>query len=229
LRNALLVLRIDTPTRLVPPAWALTVELAFYIAIGLGVSRSARFTELWLAVGLAYTAYLVVGGASFSYRYSTFAAASLPFALGACVFHLKAAGRLPAAVWGHDGLLIGLLVALLVNFWLGEASGRHASGGLLHFYLNLVLSAGLIAHLAVRPARKEARRLDGSVGDLSYPIYLLHYQGGLLVLWVYPAGRRGDMDFLLLSTAVTLALAWAVNRFLEPAVQRMRDAIRASG
>lgn len=38
-RNLVLVLDIGTPTRWVPPAWALTVELFFYLLMGLGLSR----------------------------------------------------------------------------------------------------------------------------------------------------------------------------------------------
>jgi peptidoglycan/LPS O-acetylase OafA/YrhL len=42
------------PTRLTPPAWALTVEMFFYILIGLGLSKYRRFTVLWFFISILY-------------------------------------------------------------------------------------------------------------------------------------------------------------------------------
>lgn len=228
LRNVFLVLTINTDTRLVPPAWALSIELCFYLAIGLGLSRRPAFSALWLAASLAYTTYIFLGGAGFSYRYYTAPAASLPFAVGACIYHLRSRQFWVAKALGGNWALIVLLTSMLLNYWLGETRGREAAGG-LHFYGNLLIASFLVTHLAVRPsAPGRIKRLDSTIGDLSYPIYLLHYQGGMAILLFDPAAQRGNMGFLLLGATITLSLALAANRLIEPGIQKMRDRIRGA-
>ena len=40
----------EIPVRLVPPTWALTVEMFFYVLICIGFSRTLRRTAIWVAV-----------------------------------------------------------------------------------------------------------------------------------------------------------------------------------
>ena len=224
LRNLFLVLDIHTNTRWVPPAWALTVELFFYAAMGLGLSRHPATCAVWLLGSAAYTAYLWVGGASFSYRYFSIAAASLPFAMGACLHHLRERRHRIVLLLGNARILPLLAGAFGVNLLVAsQSSGPLAFGPL--FYLNLALSWLLIAHLAQRDSNYW-RSLDATLGELSYPVYLLHYQAGMLLLLLRPEFRRGDLSFMLWGGAMTLALSWAVVRLLEPAIQRVRAGIR---
>jgi peptidoglycan/LPS O-acetylase OafA/YrhL len=222
-RNLFLVLRIDTETRWVPPAWALTVELFYYAAIGLGLSRHRVVCGAWLVLSLAYTVYMLVGGASFSYRYYTVAAASLPFALGASLHHLQQGpGDLLHWLRAHGALAIlvgGYAANLVVAQWVG---GDWAEGAL--FYLNLGLAWLLIAHLATRKSTA-LDRTDKALGELSYPIYLLHFQAGLLLIWA-DFGSRGDLTFMVVGGMLTVLLAWLFCRWLEPPIQRLRQALR---
>jgi peptidoglycan/LPS O-acetylase OafA/YrhL len=71
-------------------------------------------------------------------------------------------------------------------------------------------------------------RADAQIGEMSYPVYLLHYQGGLLLLWLGVDGARGEVGFMVAGTAVTLLLAVIVSRTLEPGIQRLRAIIRPS-
>lgn len=225
LRNLLLVLQISTDTRWVPPAWALTIEMCFYLLIGLGLSRRPLVSAAWLALSLAYTVYLNVAGASFSYRYFTLPAASLPFALGACLFHLRRRPGWPAAVIDHPATLSPTAVAFTVNLASASVVGGPATYG-VQFYLNLALALMLIAHLAGRRASGRWASADAQIGEMSYPVYLLHYQGGLLLLWLGVDGERGQAGFMLGGAAVTLLLSVVVVRTLEPGIQRARALIR---
>ena len=223
LRNLFLVLSISTDTRLVPPAWALTVELSFYLLIGLGLSRTRLICFLWLAASVAYTAYLLHGNASFSYRYYTMAAASLPFSMGASLYHVRqmtrggAFERLIERPW----IAPGLAVALFANYAAARAaSASLAQGGL--FYLNLILMVALIAHLSSR----SPTTVDQRIGDLSYPIYLTHFQAGLLVTWAIADVSRGTALFLAASLLPVLTLAWLVKVFVEAPIERLRTQIK---
>jgi hypothetical protein len=72
---------------LIVPAWALTVELFFYICIGLGASRNKLISAVWFLLSVSYTVYLIMSG-GFAERYQTLGAASLPFSTGAMIFPL---------------------------------------------------------------------------------------------------------------------------------------------
>jgi peptidoglycan/LPS O-acetylase OafA/YrhL len=224
LRNLFLMLSINTDTRWVPPAWALTVELFFYAAMGLGLSRHPAVCLGWLLASVAYTCYLWVGGASASYRYFPIAAASLPFAMGACLHHLRQQPWRVVAWLRSPRNLPLFACAFSLNLVFGSlVDGKLAFG--LPFYLNLALAWLLIAHLALRESSRW-QPLDAALGELSYPVYLLHYQAGMLLLLLGLDAQRGDISFMLWGSLLTVLLAWAVSRVLEPAIQRLRATIR---
>lgn len=225
IRNLTLVLSINTDTRLVPPAWALTVECTYYLLIGLGLSRSLPLTLLWFAASLSYTCYLVFGGAPFSYRYYTIPAASLPFSIGAMIYHLGARGLLERASFRGNRTLCILIAAILGNYALCVAGSRH-NAVVLHFYANLALLALMVAHLSRRRSAS-LRALDKALGDLSYPIYLIHFQAGLIVAAMVPAHSRGEGTFLMFSLPLVLLLAWLLTRLVEKPIERIRGALRA--
>jgi len=53
---------------LVPPAWSLTVEFAYYVAMIAGLSRHRHVSIAWFSASLIYTAWLIASGAPFSQR-----------------------------------------------------------------------------------------------------------------------------------------------------------------
>lgn len=224
-RNLGLVLSIHTDTRLVPPAWALTVECVYYLLIGLGLSRNFKVTLALLGASLAYTTYLAWGGASFSYRYYTVPAASLPFLTGATIYHLGNRGAFAAHWFRSNWVLIALGAGALANYAFALLGGR-AGAVSLHFYLNLVVLAVLVAHLSQRRSAR-FHRLDKALGDLSYPIYLMHFQGALVVAALLPSLARGQGAFLTAALPIVLLLAWAMTRLIEKPIESVRSALRS--
>jgi peptidoglycan/LPS O-acetylase OafA/YrhL len=221
-RNLGLVLTVDTPTRWVPPAWALTVELFFYALMGLGLSRWLVSTVLWAGLSVAYTAYLVAGDASFSYRYFPIAAASLPFSVGALVYHLRARQWLPDWPRPWAVLVVFLMMAHVVAAaWGGAEVDR------LRFYANVLLAAAATHALAGMVAPR-LRRPDAWVGELSYPVYLMHYLAGLVLVMLGVAGQRGEWGFMVAGAVLTLLMAAAAAATLDPSIQAVRARIRQS-
>jgi peptidoglycan/LPS O-acetylase OafA/YrhL len=219
-RNLALVLTVDTPTRWVPPAWALTVELFFYALMGLGLSRWLALTALWFGLSVAYTAYLVLGDASFSYRYFPIAAASLPFSLGALVFHLRARQWLPP--WPR-AVAVGVVLLMMANVLAAAFGGAEVDR--LRFYANVLL-AGAATHALAGLAAPALQRADAALGELSYPVYLMHYLAGLLLLMVGIGGVRGDWGFMAVGGLLTLVLAALAALTVEPSIQALRTRVR---
>lgn len=59
LRNLFLFFPSLEGPRLTPPSWALTVEIFFYIAIGLGLSATMFSTVLWFFLSIGYALALI--------------------------------------------------------------------------------------------------------------------------------------------------------------------------
>ncbi|MBI1816074.1 MAG: acyltransferase [Deltaproteobacteria bacterium] len=214
-------LTIPVPQRLVPPAWSLNVELSFYIALPLLLCRWRVGTVIWFAISSGYTAYMVYQGRPFLVRYAPLAAASLPFSIGALVWHFRRA--LPSV---STPLLGVAFVAYLAN--LSGARVWWTDPKLQGFYVSLALSSVLLVGLSQRTtARPWLQYVDRQLGRLSYPIFLLHWTIATLVAATGAiAPTRGGMLFCVTIVPLNLT-AFAVASFVEGPVERFRTRVRA--
>jgi peptidoglycan/LPS O-acetylase OafA/YrhL len=208
-------------TRLVPPAWALHVELVHYLAIGLLLGRGPRIALVWLAVAIGWHVHLGLDGAPWTARYFPVQAASLPFALGAVIYHYR--GRISARLGRRWLPLAVVLGAWVLNFTSTPGSPMDAP----RFYANCALSAALVALLATPPdAMQRGRRLDAWLGDLSYPIYLVHILVGFVVgATLVGTGARGPKLFWM-SLPIVIAVAWAIHAALDPWLEDRRSRVK---
>jgi len=233
--------------RLVPPAWSLDVELCFYVAMGLLLGRYRSVALVWLLASVGYTVHLLVSGAPWADRYSPASAATLPFSLGACLYHgrgpllrwqRRAAGGIAAALrrlgvtvavdhaLAWQALAVGGLFLLHVLF--AEAIWGHPMYA--GFYVSLALAAWLLVCLsALDRARLPARwvRLDGFLGNLSYSVFLCHWFVALVTTWLFFDARpAGDSTLFWASLAGVNGLAYVVHVAVERPVERLRNALR---
>ncbi len=231
----------DVMPRLIPLTWALTVEIVYYVLIGLGLSRTRKITWLWLAASIAY----VVAARSLHhpkdavdeiipiFQYSAVAAGSLPFALGSLVwhYHQDLSARL-------DRLHIGDPRALIVVRWLlyiviAVVQARFGWKGLVMVgnWLNIGLSGLIVCTLFHTRPTPRWRAIDKAVGDYSYPIYLLHMQMGLLaavLLFSGPVSGRSlnSLAVFALGLLLTCLAGTVCARMIDPAVERLRTRIK---
>lgn len=223
-----------------PPAWSLTVELAFYAVIALGASRTPRATLVWLALALLYTVGTFALGAGAHWRYGALGAGALPFAVGAGLFHLlreppdraaRALRSVDARIWSVVALTLCALLTV------GIMGGRSPDGGGADFwglfYLNIALNALVIAVLALR-GRARAGGWDERLGDVSYPLYLLHMPVGLgLSVWVLGRAERvadlASLGLAAMTVAACCALAELIARAVDAPVAPWRDRLRSPG
>lgn len=207
---------------LVPPAWSLGIETLFYIAMPLLLARSGRAITAWFAASLVVTAGLVAAGAGFGYRYYPAYAASLFFSAGAALYwHRGWAARLavPAA------LLVPLLALFAASPVLVEAIGfSHLTVG---YYAAAALFAAILVTAATVEGGQRWRAIDRWLGDLAYPVFLLHYVVATLV----KAAMLGVVEsrstvFLLLVAATTLVISALYLVAIDAPLQRLRAVYR---
>jgi peptidoglycan/LPS O-acetylase OafA/YrhL len=210
--------------RLVTPAWSLHVELCFYVLMALGISRTLRTTALWFAASLAYTAYLVHSHVDFAFRYSTLLAGSLPFSVGALAYFASKRLR-PPQPWAPVAVLAFLAVDFLGMWVLSDVMTEG-------FYLGLALNAVAVVCLAQVKARSLHPRLvkiDRLLGDLTYPMFLLHLPVAYVWTAVLHAHVRPSSNLMMLIGLPTLNLvAWCAVRLVDRQIEPSRATVRAT-
>lgn len=219
----------DSP-RLTPPAWALTVEICFYVLIGLGLSRNKYGTVAWFMVSLLYHVTVFLSQMAWEQRYVTVFAASLPFSTGALIFHYRQAliRQVNRATRNFDDYAPhALFFCILANWKLGYLTAQLEG---IYFYSNYILCSLMVVVLADRKKLRYINKdLDKWLGDFSYPAYLIHYQISLIAIIVCRAIdlelRRGA-SLLLVSTPLILLASWAIAWFVERPIERLRTKVR---
>lgn len=173
--------------RLSPPAWALTIEIFYYVLIGLGLSKSKRVTIIWLALSALYYFATYVAGVDSVHRYATIFAGSLPFAIGAALYFYKSKihGLLEKSFMASPYVLFTLYLLNTLTFAYLKMTFNFDPYYLdIGKYLNMILTASIIVQLYYGGADIFSRKVDKVLGDFSYPVYLLHWQIGLLMTYV---------------------------------------------
>lgn len=211
------------PYPIVPPAWSLSVELFLYIAMALFLARQRHISILWFLLSLSYTIYMVAIGTEFPDRYFPIVAASLPFSIGSLIYHYRYYfNHIPkwsAAITGSMFILNGIAARYLWDDVKFQG-----------FYVSIILSALLLISL-INIKKNDVPfwfyRFDKFLGNLSYPIFLLHWHVATFVSWSIFAGSsmRGKEIFLI-SFVFTNILAYLMNYLLENKVNRIRNKIR---
>ncbi len=231
LQNLFLVLAHDDKPRLTPPVWALTVELFFYILIGLGLSRTRLLSCLWLGASILYHVVGVYQGLSFGDRYFPVYAASLPFSAGAVIYHFRESLR--SYMKTGNGkldewipLLAGL--AMVANYLLGwYASALYGWA----FYSNIFFAAIMVIILSNQSLLPSiTRSFDKWVGDLSYPIYLTHLQAGFIVFAVMDlmGVHHGRMNWIIMvcGSVLVLLFSWVIAVMVGEPIERLRGFVK---
>jgi peptidoglycan/LPS O-acetylase OafA/YrhL len=218
------------PSRLVPLAWALYIEIFYYILIGLFLGKSRKIALTWLLISVIYLLLLVTAGEqSFSKRYSYIPAASLPFSVGACLYHFfpDLDRLLNRAKW-DTGFKAAVLLFLLPYFLpLAKDTYRFLSYDLLPFYLNIITTTILVYYLSSipKPRFSSYKKIDTWLGDLSYPTYLLHWQSGLLMAYLFNL-QKNSFSLLVMGGLLTLALAALEAKFVSNNLEKIRSATK---
>ena len=216
--------------RLVPLAWALTVELCYYVLIGLGASRTRVTTFIWLVLSFVYVVVIrqlhPEGG---GYLYDAILAGSLPFSVGSLAWHFRKPiiGMLNRLRFGDARLLIAARWGLYLGILLLEAQTGWRWLIIFGNWLNIIISAGIICALfSVQPSNR-LRQVDRAVGDYSYPVYLLHLQMGLLAGVLLYGGRQySGVWIFAVGLALTVLLGTICTRIIDPSLDRIRRGVR---
>jgi len=214
----------DQRFRLVPPTWSVGVELVCYFVVWLVMARSRRLAWLCAALGVGWVAWALWAGLVWSARYMPVQAAILPFSVGSLIFHH---GRPLRRRLGDRalGLAAGGVLLIVAHAILAFLPGETYALG-AGFYVNFVLVSGVSALLAVSdPPSRRMREIDGWLGRLSYPLFLVHWSVGFALVLAFPALGRSPL-LLAASLGPSLLVSWLLVRLVDDPIQKLRDRLR---
>jgi peptidoglycan/LPS O-acetylase OafA/YrhL len=198
-------------------AWSLASELLFYALAPFVVRRPRRIVAL-LAASLALRWGLIfgLGFSSEVWGYNFFPGTLCLFLLGSLAYHLYA--RIKARAGARTvGVVLGGAMTLfaLASMWKGggvlliDRATGYDTPALWLAYIGFAVSLPFLF------AASKSNTIDRWIGELSYPLYLVH---GLTIGVVFgklhrPAGDLAwEVGVVLLSLAAAIALFMLVDR-----------------
>lgn len=224
---------VDVNPRLVPPTWAITVELFFYAMICIGIAKTAKRTLAWFMASVAYFAASYYLNWPDADRYFPIPAASLPFSIGAALYFLSKQARITKFVKDRapssDFYLSILLINAAFSVALTKLEGDSAHIREIGFYINLLVCFLLYLNIIHgRTLGVVNKFVDKILGDFSYPFYLLHWQVGLVASYLLFSKPLHEFSLNgLVNVLVSIILLFIVSLSLVVLIDRPIEALRA--
>lgn len=191
---------------LVPVSGALAVEVAAYILMPImAFSKPATWLGLILSITLNLKYGLQIE--TFAVRYSSFLTCFAAFSLGALVSHYRltlekfSAPFISVILWSAHCLI-----------WIWHDQWPWTYG----LYVSALLSAWVVLSLS----KRKTGLVDGILGDLSYPVYLLHTT---IAAWIMLfQGTNRSFTFFLISFVLTIAFSWLLIITVDRPVHKLK-------
>lgn len=210
---------------IVKPAWSLGPELTFYLLAPFLLRRSSR--TLLAVIAASFVFRLVASGYGvvadpWSYRFFPFELAH--FLLGAMAYRLyeKKKAEAPNVL---DKALVGAVFAGLLAYSFVARTGLEAT------YFEPANIAFLAVTFVALPSMFKLFRnvkWDRAIGELSYPVYLVHMLI-VLVLDKVPLLQANIALKSIVAVGVSIGAAWALERGVGYPVERLRTLVKRRG
>ena len=202
----------------VPQAWTLSLELTFYMLAPLLVRRRVGVVLALVGASLALRLVLAafgLGNDPWSYRF--FPSELALFLSGSLAYRLSRSPRFTRFGAGRTGRV------LLVTFIVGVIGHQFLPPHELTYWSTYAFAVFAIPLLF---NRTRAWAWDRRLGELSYPVYIVHWLVVTLLNLLY--ARTGlqppDGCWGLVPAVISIAAAWALLRLVVEPIDRLRQA-----
>lgn len=214
-------------------AWSIRVELVYY-ALMVFLCRDRRLVLIWLICSVFICAYHINENSPFYLRYSTVAGASIAFALGAAVYHLKKLLRLSTLHLYISSFVFFLHLIFASRIWnfIPDTQNFEIIFVPHHYgiYGNCLAAAYLIWAIASstqNPSKSDKlEKIGKPLGDIAYAIFLTHWIAAMVVVNLGISGKN-KLIFVPLTLIVLHIISFTLFKAVEaPINSRLRDRIR---
>jgi len=212
--------------RLVPPSWALTNELLFYLLISFGISKTLGRTLIWLGLSVLYYIATYYFYDISTYRYSAIFASSLPFSLGASLYWLNKVRPL-------KNIKLIAICSVYILFIINALYGFKYGNFFKHFriYINMSIAFVLVYQLYNFKTNKKFKKLDTYLGYYSYPIYLSHYliaivYSGLIGYGLVEGNFKLKIHAILPYSLVLIVFCFAIVQVIDKNIDTFKQKLK---
>lgn len=205
----------------VHPAWTVSLELTFYLIAPLLVRRPvwvlALFMLLSIAIRAALRHYAHLDTMAWTYRF--FPSELLYFLAGSLAY--KAYRQLKHQTLPGWLCPTAIAILLLYTLFFGLIHQALTSWGLPGGVSSAFYRITTVATLPLVFLGSKHNKLDAKIGELSYPLYLVHY-----VVWeTLLAWKVGGSNISLYTLIIATALAYGINRVVGERVELLRQRV----
>ena len=216
----------DHAFRIVPPTWSVGVEIINYFLLWLVIARSRLLAVAAVLLSLAYHLISLGMDEKWETRYFPAYAAVLPFALGALIYfsHGRLA-RFSSATVKPTFMIAALLwIANIVTC--GIVAGLGGPHFNIFYYLNLLFLLVIVGVITTPGLGHLFKRSGKLLGDLSYPVFLIHWQIGFVVSVLLLNSQRRGLELYALSLLPVVMTAYGLAKLGEKWIDPLRGKIR---
>ena len=212
-----------------PQAWSIAVELCFYLLAPflhrLKTSWLLLVVIASLAARLAAGHFLGLNQNPWNYRFFPFEIAHFAYGMLAYRFYRQYRGVLGSKVRINGWLAYLVFAAVALGaFWLQRQCGNLLSGRIGTEYAMILIMPMWVPLLAFLFVLLEKNSVDRTIGELSYPVYLIHLAVLAFELLLIKKLSLDAMPLGPLTAVLSLAAAYLLYqtclRRLEEARQR---------
>ncbi len=214
--------RHDNAYLILPPIWTVSLELMFYLLCPLLLKLQTRWLIVLALAGIAARMAAYELGASSSLWTDTF----FPFELSFFI-----AGTLAFRAYSRDryfrsrAVAIVPYIAVAVTPLLTALQPLSPVYGLPDYYYSMAMIAVVAICLPTTFNYFRRSRLDAVIGELSYPLYVIHYI--FVELFIPIPGLPAPAATVALIVILSLAHAALLNWFVQRPVDAFRHAVSA--
>jgi peptidoglycan/LPS O-acetylase OafA/YrhL len=231
---------VEYTVRISPPSWALSIELFFYLLIGLGITRGRKVSAIVCIVSVCFIISTIISSGGIGYG-SIFEAA-LPFALGGFIFHCRNQFTSLVSASNLYSVLSISLVLLLFNLAFSIYLSDMVSSlvfsvpkwkiGTICTLLNIIITCFVVMCLFnVKTEMLLLNKIDRLLGDLSYPLYIFHTAAACLSFWLLSEQaelvfEQNTFLFFVFSLILTIVVSVVCNELVNGKVEAIRRKIK---
>lgn len=176
---------------LVPPAWSLSVEIVFWLLMPFLVRSKTRL-YVWGFFAIAYTIFVsaFIENSPLNIRYYSHLAAALPFFSGAAIYMLT---KRPLNIHPSYGFIL-ILVSIVFYIAAGWIYGTPSysindlnnlpmlNSGLYAAMILNCITIYFLSRIDTSALPEKIMKMDKLLGNLSYPIFLLHIFTAIVIV-----------------------------------------------